>query len=169
MNGNSPNKVLLARLLELKDIKRAGWEQVSVENPESVAAHSWGVATLVMILCPDSLDRGRAVEIALAHDLTEIITGDITPQDGIPKTKKKALEQAAAIELFEGLPEHIKERWDEYDQGETEESKFVHAVDKLDMALQAERYRETQGTEIDSFIESALARLPEGTLRALVG
>jgi putative hydrolase of HD superfamily len=169
MNETTPNKALLARLLLLKDVKRAGWVHASVTEPESVAAHSWAVATLVMALCPSNLDRARAIEIALAHDIPEIITGDITPRDGISRSEKQALEQSAATELFEGLPEHMRERWLEYDEGLTPESVFVHAVDKLDMALQAEHYSKTQGVDTSIFIESALAKLPEGVLRSLIG
>ena len=169
MNDTTLNKARLARLLQLKDVKRAGWVHVSIESPESVAAHSWGVATLVMALCPDDLDRARAIEIALAHDLPEIITGDITPNDDISKSAKQALEQSAASELFEGLPAHMIDRWREYNEALTPESIFVHAVDKLDMALQAEHYSQTQGVDTSSFIESALAKLPEGVLRSLLG
>lgn len=169
MKDTTPNRELLSRLLLLKEVKRAGWAHASVENPESVAAHSWGVATLVMALCPDNLDRARAIEIALAHDLPEVITGDITPLDNISKSEKQALERQAATELFEGLPPHMKERWHEYDEGLTAESIFVHAIDKLDMALQAQHYKKTQGVDTSIFIESALAKLPEGVLRSLLG
>ena len=55
-------ELLRARLLEalsLKDLARAGWVRAGVQHPESVAAHSWGVAWLVLALCPAELDRGR--------------------------------------------------------------------------------------------------------------
>ena len=168
MNYTTPNKTLLAKLLLLKNVKRAGWVHVLVKEPESVAAHSWGVATLVMALCPENLDSTRAIEIALVHDLPEIITGDITPNDGVTRKEKQVLEQRAASELFEGLPAKMIERWQEYDEGLTPESIFVHAVDKLDMALQAEHYNLTQGIDTSAFIESALAKLPAGVLRSLV-
>ena len=52
--------LLRARLLEalaLKELPRAGWVRERVQQPESVAAHSWGVAWLVLVLCPEHINR----------------------------------------------------------------------------------------------------------------
>ena len=73
----------LSAALALKALPRAGWVRAGVRHPESVAAHSWGVAWLVLVLCPPALDRGRALAIAVAHDLPEVTVGDITPHDGV--------------------------------------------------------------------------------------
>ena len=45
----------LMAYLGLKDVLRQGWVNAGVEAPESVAAHSWGMAVLALKLCPEAL------------------------------------------------------------------------------------------------------------------
>ncbi len=157
------------RVLALKELPRAGWVRVGVSEPESVAAHSWGVAWLVLVLCPDDLDRGRALAIATIHDLAEIRTGDITPHDGVDEADKSARETEAFRALVSNLPtaDELIGLWAEYEHGTSPEGRFVKACDKLDMALQAARYADAQGIDTSEFVESALQRLDDATLQAL--
>lgn len=159
----------LLEALRLKDLPRAGWVRIGVERPESVAAHSWGVAWLVLVLCPEELDRGRALAIAVAHDLAEVRTGDIMPSDGVDPAEKSAREAAALADLVAplGRAAELCDLQREYGLGSTAEGRFVKACDKLDMALQAERYRRDQGADTAEFVESALARLADAELRLL--
>lgn len=160
----------LLEALGLKDVTRAGWLRVGVEQPESVAAHSWGVAYLVLALCPPNLDRGRALAIAVLHDVGEVRTGDITPHDGVPAKDKHAAEHAAVVGLTAPFA-HAADMvalWREYEHGTSAEGRFVKACDKLDMALQAERYR-SPNVDTRQFVESALAAIEDETLRDLVG
>ena len=140
----------LLKAYELKALPRAGWVRSGVLSPESVASHSWGMSLLISILAPKNLDHLKMHHMALAHDLPEVITGDITPHDGISKSEKKERERAAATSF---LPSHILEAWKEYEENETAESKFVHMLDKLDMALQAQIYKSQ--TDTNEFLESA--------------
>lgn len=147
----------LIELLSLKTVDRAGWHRVDIAAPESVAGHSWGVATLALVLCPPELDRDRVVAIALVHDLAEVRTGDITPHDGIDRADKQRLETTAAKQLFASRPD-LFALWEEYDTDDTEEARFVHDLDKLEMALQALAYRQSQAADTREFIASAAAR-----------
>ena len=159
----------LVEALTLKEVARAGWLRVGVREPESVAAHSWGVAWLVLVLCPDGVDRGRALAIAVVHDLAEARVGDITPHDGVSPAAKSAAERVAMSELVAALsagPE-IQALWEEYEGATTPEGRFVKACDKLDMALQAERYRRDQRVDTREFVRSALAALDDAVLRTL--
>ncbi len=162
-------KATLLEALALKDLPRAGWVRAGVDQPESVAAHSWGVAWLVLVLCPEGVDRGRALAIAVAHDLAEVRCGDITPHDGVPAAEKQAREQTAMEALAADLPngDEILALWREYEDGDTAEGRFVKACDKLDMALQAQSYSAAQGLDLEEFVESALGRLGEGVLKEL--
>ena len=122
---------LAAALLEvaqLKALPRAGWVRQGVPAPESVAAHSFGVAWLAVILCPPTLDRLRVLEIALLHDVPEVRAGDITPHDGVARAEKRRLEAAAATGLLGGLPRALA-AWADYDAGESPEARFVHELD----------------------------------------
>ncbi len=161
---------LLMEALALKALPRAGWVRAGVPAPESVAAHSWGVAWLVLALCPPHLDRGDALAIATLHDLAEVRVGDVTPHDAMPKAEKQRREAAAMQALLAPLPhgDALMALWLDYDGARTPEGRFVKACDKLDMALQAQRYA-AEGTPTAEFIASALARLTDPTLRALAG
>ena len=151
---------LLLEALRLKALPRAGWVRAGVEGAESVAAHSWGLAWLAALLCPPELDRARVLEIAIVHDLPEVRAGDITPHDGVSREEKQARELAAAEGLLGGAPRMLA-AWHEYEDNVTPEARFVHALDKLDMGLQALRYAEDQSVDTAEFVESARRKLPD--------
>lgn len=142
-------KELLLEALKLKSLPRTGWLRAGIENPESVAAHSWGVAWLCMILCPDDLNKLKVLEMAIIHDLAEVRIGDITPYDGIEVAEKHEMESAAFVEMTEQLcnRQHLRDLWNE----QSAEADFVKQMDKLDMALQAQEYG-----GLEEFIDSAL-------------
>ena len=158
----------LIEALALKALPRAGWVRVGVRQPESVAAHSWGVAWLVLVLCPEELDRGQALAIAVVHDLAEVRVGDLTPGDGVAPGEKADRERRAFAELVADLPDAEELVALQAAYGRSPEGRFVRACDKLDMALQAARYAAETGLDLEEFVDSALAKLPEGALRELV-
>ena len=153
-------KELLLEALKLKSLPRTGWLRAGIENPESVAAHSWGVAWLCMILCPKELDKLKVLEMALIHDLPEVRIGDITPYDGIEVAEKHKMESAAFVEMTEQLcnRQHLRDLWNE----QSAEADFVKQMDKLDMALQAQEYG-----GLEEFIDSALKVLIDPAHRQL--
>lgn len=140
--------------------------RLGVEGPESVADHSRGLAWLVLALCPPSLERGRALAIAVVHDLAEARTGDITPHDGVPAARKATAEREALADLVAPLPgaAELRALREEYATRSTPEGRFVKACDKLEMALQAARYRSAQGIDTAEFVASALVTLGEDEL-----
>ena len=143
---------------QLKDLPRSGWLRKGIETPESVAAHSWGLALLCMEFAPrvePTLDVNKTLQLALVHDLPEVIVGDITPHDPISKQEKQQQEQHAAQHL---LSDQMHELWKEYDSNTTRESQFVHAMDKIDMALQALVY--APQTNTSEFLASAKQKIP---------
>lgn len=162
----SPPPRGLREALGLKAVDRAGWLRVGVERPESVAAHSWGIAWLALALCPAHLDLRRVLALAVLHDLPEVRVGDLTPHDGVDKTEKRRREREAAEALFAGRAD-LLELWLEYEDNTSPEARFVHALDKLDMGLQAEIYGQA-GRDTREFTLSALQGLPDD-LAALLG
>ena len=158
---------LLIKAFQLKSLKRAGWTRAGIKNPESVAAHSWGMSLLCLTLCPEDLDAQRVLQLALLHDLVEVHTGDITPYDPITKKEKKAREQIAAHQLFAERPDFLA-IWQEYDDHQTAESRFVHQIDKLDMAAQALIYGQEESFDRQEFIDSASAAIHDPPLKDLL-
>jgi len=136
-------------ILQLKSLKRAGWvSKVRIENGESVADHTFSMSALAMLLSDMlGLDTQRAMKMAVLHDLAESIVGDYMPGD-IADKQKIAKEKKAMKSILAGLPKNIRTEyekiWHEYLQDRTAVSKFVHRIDKLEMALQAAQY-EKQG------------------------
>jgi putative hydrolase of HD superfamily len=166
-----PGAELLAALLEslaLKDLPRAGWVRRGVAAPEDVAAHSWGVAWLTLVLLPPELDRARALAYAVLHDLPEVRVGDLTPADGVAHAEKAAREARAMTGLTNSLPAHVLELWQAYEAQQDPEARFVRQIDRLDMALQAAVYRDRTGLDLDEFFASARGQITEPRLIALL-
>ncbi|MCR4784563.1 MAG: HD domain-containing protein [bacterium] len=157
-----PEDRLVQHLLaayKLKQLARSGWQRVGVQNAESVAAHSWGVAYLATLLTPRNLNYQRVLELAILHDLAEVGAGDLTPYDKISQEEKHNLETKAFRSLLSGVCDrkiHLQAVFQEYQRGVTPEAKFVHALDKLDMALQAALYsHDKSDSELQEFFTSA--------------
>lgn len=161
------SRSLLDEALALKELARAGWVQSGVAHPESVAAHSWGVAWLALVLCPPGLDLMRVLALAVIHDLAEVRMGDLTPRDPVSPEEKAQREAAAAAELLAERPD-LLELWRDYARRGSAEARFVHQLDKLDLGLTARRLARGQvGWDPSEFIDSARAAL-SGPLRSLL-
>ena len=197
MNTDLTQVLGLLRLARaLKSVRRQGWVDRGVEDPESVADHSWSVALMAWLLAADrpDLDRQRVLLLGLVHDLPEAIAGDETPFDmhrdhtgaidpqlfDNPPTypqearqRKQQREAAALDEMLTGLPENIVEdvrsAWFEYDLAQSAEARFVKQVDKLETAMQAIDYRHLQpDLVIESFLLGAARDIDDELLSALL-
>jgi putative hydrolase of HD superfamily len=105
---------------------------------ENTAEHSWHLGIAAMVMAPfavESIDVGRAVSMALVHDIVEIDAGDTFAYDTAEEATKRAREETAADRLFGLLPGHLgahfRELWEEYERGDTPEARFVMAIDRL--------------------------------------
>ena len=144
--------------LALKQLPRTGWVRSNVENPESVAAHSWGMAILALRLAPKDIDLTKVLSMCLVHDLPEVKVGDLTPHDDV--SNKAELEHSAMKEL---APDWLA-LFEEYEAGESREARFVKQIDKLDMGLQAMLYQNEQGLDLTEFVVSAKAKISDTDL-----
>jgi len=144
----------------LKRTPRAGWVDVGVYQPESVADHTFRTGFLCMLYADmEALDPLKLLRMALLHDLPEAVIGDLTPQQKTEETKEK--EETAISHILRLLPKKQRERylavWDEYQEGKTREAKAVRQLEKIEMALQAKEYEKlgSAGKSLDRFIKSA--------------
>ncbi|MBI5378308.1 MAG: HD domain-containing protein [Thaumarchaeota archaeon] len=130
---------------ELKKIPRKGWkEKLGLQNPESVADHSYLTAVMSMIISDlHGLNTQKVLKMSLFHDLAESITGDLMPEE-ISKNDKTELENQTMFDIFSKLPQNLVDDyskiWHEYQEGKSKEAILVHEVDRLEMALQARKY-----------------------------
>ena len=108
-----------------------------MNDPESDAEHSFSLAFMVLLLCPENLNKLRCLELALIHDLAEIRAGDITPNDECSLDEKKQKEMDAIFQISKELdrPE-LKILFEEFEKQETKEALFVRDLDKIDMMMQ---------------------------------
>jgi putative hydrolase of HD superfamily len=149
-------------VLQLKSVRRAGWvSKVNVKDAESVADHTFSMCAMVMLLS-DMLgfETRRAMKMVILHDLAESIVGDYMPGD-VSANQKLVREKRAMQSILSGLPRKVRSEyekiWLEYLQNRTDIAKFVHRIDKLEMALQANQYAKQgyAGKLLAPFFESA--------------
>jgi putative hydrolases of HD superfamily len=141
------NRTLLDLFLEtqtLDRIPRSGYVLRGVADPESVTEHTWHVLFLVWVLGSriDGLDVGRAVEIALIHDLAELRIGDLprTSSHYFPAGAKQTAEAAAMADVLAPLPARALALYEEYQRGTSPEARLVKACDKLQLMLKVAVY-----------------------------
>lgn len=144
---------------QLKRTARTGWVQRGVSNAEDVAAHSYGVAFATLILSrliPEPVDLGRALAMAILHDLPEGLTTDIPSPAWrlLPAGIKQEMERAAMDEIMaeSTFEPELMSWWEELQAEKSVEARLVHDADKIDMFVQAAVYEEQSGnTRLQEF------------------
>lgn len=132
-------------VIRLKSVKRAGWvSKVGIANAESVSDHTYSMCMMGMILSDIfGMDTERVTKMILIHDLAESIIGDFMPNK-ITREKKRTEERKAMKHILGKVPSVVRSNyeklWQEYRSNKTPVSRFVHQLDKLEMAIQAFEY-----------------------------
>lgn len=158
---------LYQRLLMLKALPRTGWLQRGVPKAESVAEHSFGVASLALLVAAHdpSLDQARLLAIAVLHDQAEALLGDLPASARRllgPELKHQA-EARAMQELFGDLPQgsSLLTLWEEYASGGSREARLIKALDRVEMLMQALQYQQAGQNNLDEFWDNATKNLDE--------
>ena len=127
---------------KLKYIQRRT-KLINSDRNENDAEHSWHLAVTAVILAGHSnekIDLLKVIKMVLIHDLVEIDAGDTFIYDTQKNHTNTDEERLAAVRIFGMLPEpqarELLEIWDEFEAGETSESKFARAMDRLEPLLQ---------------------------------
>ncbi|SDT86517.1 putative hydrolases of HD superfamily [Verrucomicrobium sp. GAS474] len=136
----------LAEIDKLKEILRQSvvtTRDGTIGRRENSAEHSWHLAMLAVVLAehsPVPLDLGKIVKMVLVHDIIEIDAGDTFIYDTAGNASKAERELAAAARLFPLLPAdqaaELRAWWDEFEAGESAESKAAQALDRMAALLQ---------------------------------
>ena len=162
---------------KLKLEKRRGWLDRGVRDCESVADHSFRLALMSLVFAErQKLDAGRALKLAIVHDLPEAICGDIAVRvkeemQKVPNNEKKRLEENALKQEMELLPldvaREVKALWKEYEARETKEAKLVYELDRLEAIFQAVEYEKAGNFKVSlqEFFDYANARIENSELR----
>lgn len=105
---------------------------------ENDAEHAWHMSVMAYLLkeyANEPVDIGRVMIMCLIHDVVEIDAGDTYAYDPEGLKTQKAREDAAKERIFSLLPADQKEElialFDEFEENQTAEAKFAHAMDNL--------------------------------------
>ncbi|OJJ42724.1 hypothetical protein ASPZODRAFT_147125 [Penicilliopsis zonata CBS 506.65] len=175
--SNSASPVPFFHLLErLKTTKREGWRRFGISHGESISDHMYRMSIMTMMAPPSlsaKLNIPHCTKMALIHDMAESLVGDITPVDKDVTKAEKARREAAVMDyitkdLLGGVPggqlsgPEILRVFQEYEDNETLEAKFVHDVDKMELLLQMVEYERTHAIDLTEFCHVAQRiQLPE--------
>ena len=158
----------------LKTLPRTGWKvKLNLKDSESVAEHSYMMSVMAMVMSDmKNLNTEKIIKMSILHDWAESKIGDFMP-DEITDEKKTELEEYAMAELLDDLPSKIKndyyDIWNDYKENLSEESRFVHELDKLEMALQGKIYeKEADPEKIKPFIISAVEQIVDDDLKKVL-
>lgn len=105
---------------------------------ENDAEHAWHMAIMAYLLreySNEPIDPAKVMLMCLIHDIVEIEAGDTYAYDAENRKTQKAREDAAKEKIYSMLPDDQKEEltalFDEFEAGQTAESRFAHAMDNL--------------------------------------
>jgi len=187
----TPNKIfdkvphfidLFLRANESKKIPRTGWGMYDIENPESVAEHTFSLSFLTLQLSPLLSDElnfplniNKLVKMAILHDIGEVETGDIVVSRGaiIDHQKREAKEKKE----LQGIKKLFKASdksnlavnlFSEMIERESLEANIFWQLDKLDMAIQALVYEISEKKFLPEFFENAKVNITNELLVSLL-
>jgi putative hydrolase of HD superfamily len=132
-------------ILEVDNLKQIQRRTLLLDRSrrENSAEHSWHIALSVLVLSEyaeeDNLDLLQVIKLLLVHDLVEIDADDTYCYDEVGGRDQKEREMKAADRIFNILPkdqaDSFRALWNEFEAGETAESRFANALDRLQPLL----------------------------------
>lgn len=160
-----------AIMSRMKYINR--WSLMNNTRLENISEHSLTVAMLSHALVVisnkrlgNSLNPEHAAAIAMFHDCSEIITGDLpTPIKYASKTLRNAykdIEREAAEQLLSALPEDLREEYTPLllpQQDDPHLLRLVKAADKLSALIKCIEEEQMGNTEFSKAKSECLANL----------
>lgn len=132
-------------ILELEKLKavQRRVKPLGLDRYENSAEHSWQASLMALVLAKfgnEALNIEKVVKMLLVHDIGEIDADDIFFFDDAGRLDAKEKELAAMKRIFGILPEEKAEElfglWNEFENGDTAESKFARAIDRVMPVLQ---------------------------------
>jgi putative hydrolases of HD superfamily len=141
--SNSMQSIInfILELDRLKAVERKT-RPLGLARQENSAEHSWQIAlfaTAMQRYAPPDIDMSRVVSMLLVHDVGEIDTGDTIVYQEEGAAERKAAERVAVARIFGILGSEAAAPylalWEEFELGETAESRFANALDRAMPAL----------------------------------
>jgi 5'-deoxynucleotidase YfbR-like HD superfamily hydrolase len=153
----------LYELGQLKRVKRSGWWIAGVENPESVAEHSFRTAAIAYLLAKlEGADTGKAALMAIFHDMGEARTNDL---HRIVRryVNWENVDQTVLKDQSKRLPAQISEEMipllSEFEEALSLEARIARDADLLECLVQAREYQALGYKEVTDWMINAKAAL----------
>ena len=155
----SANNSFFALTSRMKYINR--WGLMRNTRNENIAEHSLDTAIIAHLLCVlrndrfgGNVDPDRAAVLAIFHDTTEIITGDLpTPVKYLNpeiRTAYKDVEAAAVEKLLGCIPEDIRGEYDGIFKSDDKElHSLVKAADKISALIKCIEERKSGNRDFE--------------------
>ena len=130
---------------QLKKVKRSGWWIAGVKDPESVAEHTFRTAIIAYLLARlERADTGKAVLMALFHDLPEARTNDahriVRRYADWRDVDRKAISEQSK-RLPEGAANEVVSFFEEFEKEASPEARLARDADLLECLVQAREYQ----------------------------
>lgn len=128
----------------LKRVKRSGWWVAGIDDPESVAEHSFRTAVIGHALAlMEGADPYRVVTMCLFNDIHEARINDLHKMGHYYIDFKKAEKQVFADQVADldiRVRQSLTAMRDDYDAQRTKESLIARDADILECLIQAKEY-----------------------------
>lgn len=154
---------LLTRADRLESLPRTGWMVGGVTQPESIAAHLYGVSVVALWLADsiadstdEEVDTEKVLRIALLHDLGEAMTTDLPRpvkellgRDAVDRAERTAFATIASDAGVDWVDDY-----DAYLAAQTLEARIVKAADRIQMLAKAATYEKQGRGDLERFFGS---------------
>ena len=158
---------------QLKRVKRSGWWIAGVKDPESVAEHSFRTAVIAYLLARlEGVDPGKAVLMALFHDMPETRTNDahriVRRYADWEDVDKKAVNEQSK-RLPNEMGRQIVTLFEELEEEVSPEAKVVRDSDLLECIVQAREYQTLGYGDVIDWIFNAQKALETESAKRIAG
>ncbi len=126
----------IVEIEKLKDVHRKT-KPVGLNRYENSAEHSWHVCISALMLkdyANEEIDIDRVIKMLLIHDLGEVDAGDTiiyaSETQAIKNEEEKGIRRILDL-LPNGKADDYMNLWHEFEAGETADSKYAKAIDRV--------------------------------------
>lgn len=162
--------------LSLQALKRTGWVESGVQNPESVKEHTEALLALALELTPrlSQAETEGLAQMLEVHDWPEATCGDVVILESDPENRTPALaakyenEERAMVAICKDLPngDEILAAWRRFEKSNDPAASLARQLDKYQAVEKALEYEETQGVALfTEFLEYSLPYITHPILR----
>jgi putative hydrolase of HD superfamily len=154
----------------LKRSRRQGWWQAGIDDPESIAEHSFRVAVIGYVLAVmEGADPAVTAATCLFHDIIESRVGDIpnVAKHYTSPERPEVVSEDQVAGMPADLANHILTLVHDYSGHGSREALLAHDADRLECIVQAREYQSQGYQNVGPWITNNARKLQSESARAL--